>query len=195
MEQPFSRAKILENLVTSVNEEEIVSLISSAHFLLDNEAISVHSFSADSAAKFLLDVDNAVLSHATKYGQHSLKQTWKRLIKFYKSYHESIPPDIASALMSVLNCRSIHYVNLLSVILNSLTKFDSCSNKDQHSKVNEFFFQLHSLVFYCQRISASLSYFKSVIDKENAQVSVEILLSLRGFIEIIQTAGEFDLEI
>jgi hypothetical protein len=187
MEGSISRAKILENLATSDNEEEVVSLISSALSLLDNEAIDIQNFSADSAVKFLLDVDNAVLlSHATEYGQHFLKQTWKRLIKFYKAYHESITSEKADVLITVMNSRSLHYVNLLSVILDTNTIFDS-SNKDQHSKMSELFFQLHSLVFYCQRISATLAYFRSIIDKKNVQVSVEILLSLRGFIALIKT--------
>lgn len=187
----MSRAKLLENLATSINEEEVVSLISSAHSLLDNEAIDIQNFSADSAIKFLLDVDKAVLgSHATKYGQHFLKQTWKRLIKFYKSYHELISSEKADVLISALNCRSLHYVNLLSIILDTATIFDS-SNKDQHAKMSELFFQLHSLVFYCQRISASLAYFRSIIDKKNVQVSVEILLSLRGFIALIKTGKYF----
>lgn len=185
MEQ-ISKAKILENLLICTNEDDIVYQISSAHSLLENEDVVIQNFAADSVIRFLLDVDNAVFSHTAKFGQHLLKQTWKRLIKFYKTYHLSISSEKANELISVLNCRSIYYVNLLSVILNTTTIFDS-SNKEQHSKVIEVFFQLHSLVFYCQRISASLAYFRSIIDTKNTQLSIEILLSLRGFIALTQT--------
>jgi hypothetical protein len=106
-----------------------------------------------------------------------------------KSYHGFISYDKVQSLMEILNDRALYIINRLCNCNNNNNNNEN-NNENENENENEShqllqtnkIDDLYSLAFYCQRISASLAYFSSILSSPVIKTSTEMLLVLRGFL-------------
>lgn len=178
-------SSILGDLRICQDRQQVTKVISTLHTLLDEYCIEeTCSLRINAAIDLLLDADRILVSMNVSLDPQVLMLVWKRLIAFFKSFHGFISTETASLLILGLNSRALHFVNLLC--LEEKTKESELLNQNARDKKNAYLLShLHFLAFYCQRISASMAYFSSDITGGIFQVSMEILLCLRGFLSAL----------
>ena len=175
----------LDDLQRCKTQDELVKSVSSVLQYLESAcAANPVSSEIESAICYLIEVDVIIDSLTVSYDPHILLHSWKRLIAFYKSYSHLISSTQANLIIKILNLRSIYHIRSLCSWHNA-----SCSINDssEHLQKDSFMLSnLQPLIFYSQRISASMAYFSSIIKDEILQSSVETIFYLRGFLSILQ---------
>ena len=137
-----------------------------------------------SAVDILISLDANVAKIDSRYSTCTSHLPWKRLLAFYKFYHPLINTITANSIASILNIRAIHAARKLAILLNHMCS-STIDNTISDNDVTGFIISnLHSLIFFCQRISATYSYFQFVLTISNKEDALCILNFTGGFITL-----------
>ena len=178
--------RVLDDLRICSDRQRVTMVISTLHKLLDEDCAEQNCASTTNAAiDILLDADQILFSMEVSHDPQVLMLVWKRLIAFFKSFHQFVSSDRPTSLVAILNSRALHFINKLC--LEEKAKESESLNQEARDNKNGYLLShLHFLAFYCQRISASMAYFPSDIPQSSFKTSTEILLSLRGFLSTLE---------
>ena len=178
-------SSVVADLRRCKTQDELVKSISSVLQHLESAcAANPVRSEIKSAIFFLVEVDVMIDSLTVTFDPHILLHSWKRLISFFKSYSHLVSSMQANLLLKVLNHRSRYHIRSLCSWHNTCS---SINDPSEHLQNHAFMLSnLQPLIFYSQRISASMAYFSSVIEDAISQSSMENMFYLRGFLSILQ---------
>ena len=187
--KPFRQLSDLSDLLQCESKIEAIEFISSMHSFLDEDCrLNASSSTVESAVDTLIEAERTMSSLKFCLADPQIWQiTWKRLIAFYKSFHQLISAERACLLATALTSKA----RIIVLMLNSAICSEDALKlkKEDTSWCKRVYLNLQSLGFYCQRISATLSYFYTSLAPETVQLSMEILLYLRGVLTNLEKCG------
>ena len=192
---PFASVSLPEYISRCTTADEISTQINNALTLIES-TLAQKSNEVDvieEAFELLISLDRHLETWLEQNGtfQEVFTELWKKLIGFLKNYHTFIHRHQAHRLLQLFVEHALVHVKILSAIYATRisSSVESSSLITTTAFLEEFMPHVGALTFYCQRISAILSFCSSNLSGDDILVSsLEVLFYFRGIISLMGTS-------